>query len=234
MGLDIPEKWSFDAEGVADNFNQHVREQLPWYDMMWDAVDMLLRHYVSEGCAILDVGASTGELMRRCGWIDNVNESRVMAIEPSEKMAKVLSRDGLYDKVYKMTVDWYDGNRRYEQDYPKKDVILCILTVQFWGQQVNQKRILGELYENHLNDGGVLIVVDKFEQAPLLSLPMKRLGWEAKLKNGATYEDVMKKELSLVGVQVPLPKAYEPRDLICKIGELFFKYGEFEGWICQK
>ena len=30
--------WTFESKEVAKNFDKHVREQLPWYDMLTDAV----------------------------------------------------------------------------------------------------------------------------------------------------------------------------------------------------
>ena len=30
--MEIPKNWSFASQEVAKNFDNHVREQLPWYD----------------------------------------------------------------------------------------------------------------------------------------------------------------------------------------------------------
>ena len=29
----VPENWTFESKEVADHFDEHVREQLPWYDL---------------------------------------------------------------------------------------------------------------------------------------------------------------------------------------------------------
>ena len=31
--MEIPKEWTFENASVAQSFNQHVREQLPWYDL---------------------------------------------------------------------------------------------------------------------------------------------------------------------------------------------------------
>jgi tRNA (cmo5U34)-methyltransferase len=41
--------WSFESREVANKFDEHVREQLPWYDMITDAVVYITRNYLTEG-----------------------------------------------------------------------------------------------------------------------------------------------------------------------------------------
>ena len=56
--------WTFESRDVADKFDKHVREQLPWYDMITDAVVYITRNYLTEGNRVVDIGASTGNLSR--------------------------------------------------------------------------------------------------------------------------------------------------------------------------
>ena len=62
--MQIPSEgsWSFDADGIADAFDDHVREQLPWYDLATDALIHIARHYIPEGGIVYDIGASTGNM----------------------------------------------------------------------------------------------------------------------------------------------------------------------------
>ena len=39
--------WTF--RGFSGQFDGHVREQLPWYDMATAAVAMIARHYIPHG-----------------------------------------------------------------------------------------------------------------------------------------------------------------------------------------
>jgi hypothetical protein len=34
----IPKEWTFHSDAVADKFDRHVREQLPWFDLAAQAV----------------------------------------------------------------------------------------------------------------------------------------------------------------------------------------------------
>ena len=43
---DIPREWTFESAAIASGFNAHVREQLPWYDMVTGAITHIARHYI--------------------------------------------------------------------------------------------------------------------------------------------------------------------------------------------
>jgi tRNA (cmo5U34)-methyltransferase len=55
---------------------------------------------------------------------------------------------------------------------------------------------------------------------------MRRLTLDWKLKNGATAEEIISKELSLSGVQRPMTKSE-------LTGKEFFRFGEFVGWVIE-
>lgn len=73
--------WSFESREVADKFDKHVREQLPWYDMITDAVVYIARNYLTEGNRIVDIGASTGNLSRKLLPLAEERKGKVLAIE---------------------------------------------------------------------------------------------------------------------------------------------------------
>ena len=60
--MQIPSNWTFEDSDVAKNFNKHVREQLPFYDLVTNAISHIARHYVPENGLVYDVGASTGNI----------------------------------------------------------------------------------------------------------------------------------------------------------------------------
>ena len=61
--LKIPTDWTFKNANVAKHFDDHVREQLPFYDMATQAVEHIGRHYIPHGGLVYDIGRST-----RRGW----------------------------------------------------------------------------------------------------------------------------------------------------------------------
>ena len=57
--------WTFEDQDIVDKFDSHVREQLPWYDMVTDAVIYIIRNYLAQNKVVVDIGASTGNLMEK-------------------------------------------------------------------------------------------------------------------------------------------------------------------------
>jgi len=78
--------------------------------------------------------------------------------------------------------------------------------------------------------GGAIVIVDKVNTPPgYVGTCMRRLAMRWKIDNGASHEDVVKKELSLAGYQRPLdPSWLEP------IAHRWFQFGEFAGWIIER
>ena len=60
--MQIPDSWTFKTDEVAQGFDSHVREQLPWYDALTQLVAMIARHYLPVGATAYDIGASTGNM----------------------------------------------------------------------------------------------------------------------------------------------------------------------------
>ena len=54
MGINIPKTWTFRDSNVAEGFDEHVREQLPWYDMTSNAIAHIGRHFITDGGLVYD------------------------------------------------------------------------------------------------------------------------------------------------------------------------------------
>jgi len=44
--MKIPSNWTFKSKDVAEHFDAHVREQLPFYDLVTDTIVHIARHYL--------------------------------------------------------------------------------------------------------------------------------------------------------------------------------------------
>ena len=53
----IPAHWTFENKAVAERFNRHVREQLPWYDHLMNCIVLTGAHYIPRNGLVYDVGA---------------------------------------------------------------------------------------------------------------------------------------------------------------------------------
>ena len=84
--MKIERNWTFKSQEVADHFDDHVREQLPWYDLASESVVHFVRHYLPDNGLVYDIGASTGNFYKRLYDLINDREATYVAIDNSEEM----------------------------------------------------------------------------------------------------------------------------------------------------
>ena len=107
-------------------------------------------------------------------------------------------------------------------------VTILFLTLMFI--PVNERENLMRMLIGNLHKGGCIIVVDKvLDHGGYFATVLKRLTMHFKLQQGAKPEDVLTKEMSLAGVQVPIDPAILGAD-----AKQFFRMGEFAGWVIEK
>lgn len=215
----IPADWTFEKSDVAASFDRHVREQLPWYDLATGLIAHVARHYIPVGGTVYDLGASTGNIGRA---INDVLESRSACLIPVEKEPAMAARyDGPGRVVVKDVCDVAEGWGDNEAD-----VIVAFLTFMFV-PVYNRERLLARCRQA-LRPGGVLLIVDK-NDAPggYLGTAIRRLTLAGKVATGTPSEEIVSKELSLSGIQRPVPLGW-PED-----GIEIFRFGEFAGWAIE-
>lgn len=207
--------WTFESEHVARTFGEHVREQLPWYDLLSQAVAFIARNYVPHGGLIYDIGASTGNLERLLRPVIEERKLEYIAVEKSRAM-----------------VERYEGqahllhNDVMDLELRPFDVALCFLVLMFLRPE-SQLELLRKL-RSRLKRGGAIIVVDKFEpEGGYPAVVLSRLVLETKRLQGAAPEAILAKELSLAGVQRPL------RAEILQPATEFFRYATFAGYLLE-
>lgn len=217
-GLTVPGAgdWTFKNRNVADNFDQHVREQLPWYDLATGIVAHVGRHYLPQRGLMYDIGASTGNITRCLEHELVSRECQAISIDSSESMCDNWRGVGNFVVADART-----------HAYKKFHFGVCFLTLMFL-PVADQRDLLDKLVKN-IAEGGALLIFDKTEAATgYIGTVMQRLTLAGKMAQGASYEDVVKKELSLAGVQRPI----NPNALLTRHGAVeIFRFGEFAGWL---
>lgn len=201
--------WTF--SDVPDGFDAHVRKQLPWYEFATNCVAFVARHYLPEGGRLYDIGASTGNITKALATTISERGVHAISVEPNEAMAR----------------DWQGYgvlvNRPVQElDIQPYDVAVLFLTMMFI--PVAERAALMNQLRRNLRKGGVIIVVDKVaEQGGYFGTVMRRLTNYLKTLTGVSADEIVSKELQLVGVQRPTERE----------GTLFLKFGEFEGWVIE-
>ncbi len=206
--------WTF--QGFAEEFDGHVREQLPWYDLASAAMGLIARHYIPKEGKVYDLGASTG------------NVGRVLAQTLEARCARLTALDECPDMVTA-----YNAPGRPLQaditrfDYKRFDV--CIAFLVFMFLPVPARRKLIARLRQQLLPGGAIIVFDKaVPPGGYPSTVLARLTWDSKLQQGAEPASVVRKELALSGSQRPLYPGELGEDAV-----EVFRFGDFAGWIIE-
>lgn len=217
MTFEIPTDWTFKNSHVADSFDAHVREQLPWYELASGAAAHVARHYITPNGLVYDIGASTGNIGNLLADSLVARNARLIAIDDSAEMAN------LYRGPGELIID--DAT---ELAYQKCDVVMLFLMVMF--VPVYKRQAFLERLYDALSPGGALIVVDKADEScGYLATILRRLTLAGKVATGTSSDDIIAKELSLAGIQRPLNVEHLPGD-----PQVFFRFGEFTGWIIEK
>ena len=215
--MDIPREWTFKNTKVALDFDRHVREQLPWYDLVTGAVAHIARHYIPHNGLVYDIGASTGNIGRAIEETIAERKARLIGIEASAEMCARYKAPGELVQI--------DALDYRFQPY---DLAICYLVLMFL--PVGKRQEFIDYLKSLIKPGGALLIVDKCEAATGYEATVFwRLTLAGKIAAGVDAESVIAKELSLSGVQRPLDPAMLGDDAV-----QWFRFGDFAGWIVTK
>lgn len=218
MSITIPPQWSFDSQQVAENFDAHVREQLPWYDLVTAGIAQIGRHYIPEAGMVYDIGASTGNIGNALRDVVDGRSATLVAIESAPEMARHYRGPGSLVVA-----------RAEDYEYESFDFAVAMLALMF----IAPSRVAGLIARltQSLRPGGALVLVERtLPPQGYLSLVTSRLTLAAKAAAGVPADQIVAKELSLAGVQRPLDPA-----LLLEFGATeWFRFGDFAGYVIEE
>lgn len=217
--MQIPTDWTFKSASVAEGFDRHVREQLPWYDLATGAVAHIARHYIPEGGLVYDIGASTGNVGESIRDVIEKRSAEFVAIDSSPDMAKRYAGPGEF-----VVADALDFA------FERFDVAVCFLVLMFLPPE--RRGAWLSSMAGKIKPGGAMIVFDKIEgPSGYLATVLHRLTIAGKVSSGVPPADIIAKELSLSGVQRPLPPGFIEAASANAVE--VFRFGEFAGWVIE-
>jgi tRNA (cmo5U34)-methyltransferase len=213
--LEIPADWSFASSDIARRFDRHVREQLPWYELASGLAAHVARHYLPEGGLVYDLGASTGNVGRILEPTLKARGARLIAVEREPEMAAAYDGPGEL-----LVADVRDV------EYERFDVAIAFLLFMFI-PAADRGKLLHRL-TTAMKEGGAVIVFDKDEPpGGYLGTVVRRLTLAGKVATETPAEEIVAKELSLEGVQRPVPRGWPS-------GVELFRFGEFFGSVVER
>lgn len=214
--MQIPKEgeWTFENTEIANAFDDHVRCQLPWYDLATGCAAHFIRHYLPENGVLYDIGASTGNITNIVRDTIKSRNAKAISIEPSKEMRDIWRGEG----------EVIDGKAE-NIDFEDFDVAVMFLTMMFI--PVKERRTLLAKLVSRCNRGGCVIIFDKcVPQSGYVATVMGRLTLAGKVSTGTPSDEIIKKELSLSGCQRPYSIQHDNAIEI-------FRFADFAGWIIE-
>ncbi len=213
----MKDDWTFEDRALADHFGQHVREQLPWYDIATDAVACVARQYVSRHGIVYDLGASTGNIGKALRPMLTQRDCDLVAVEPSREMTQRYDGPGIVI------------NQALEDVEPLPyDLAVAFLTFMFVRPSIVWDEI--DRWRSFAKPSGALVLVERTTPpGGYPSLVLSRLTLDAKYRAGASPQQIIDKELSLSGIQRPL----NSHQLADRGAVEFFRFADFGGYIME-
>lgn len=213
-----PENWTFETKDIAEHFDAHVREQLPWYELATFAARIIGAHYIPERGRVYDIGSGNGNMARAFADIIEGRNVDFVSIESSREMAKTFNAPGRL-----LITDACDAS------YEGADVVISFLAMIFIS--TSKRVILMRRIMESIRPGGAFILLERIiPDSGYPSLACARLTMAQKAKQGADPADIYSKEMSLIGLQRPMdPKVIESLGFV-----QWFRMGNFAGYIYEK
>lgn len=223
---ETPPAWSFKNDQVAKKFEDHVREQLPWYDPLSRFIADLAVSFLPTGGTVYDIGASTGNITKLLASDIEAKKAKAISVEPSHQMAHEWHGAGSLVVI--------DAERiNYNRDRP--DVAVMFLMLMFM-RPAERELFLRDICKA-ITPGGALLLVDKgYLRVPQAQVACKAAQLAGKRRDGTPADAYVTKELSLRGEQRPTDQraVYDIAESEGFVVEEIFRFGEFYGVLAVK
>lgn len=223
VGNNIVQKeggWEFD-DGVAEQFDEHVKRSIPTYTQVQHHVAKIADWYLSgsKGQTVYDLGCATGTTIKHLIETQEhhkditfvgIDEARPMLKQAEDKL-------GIYDNVRLVEEDL-----SLNPQFPNANLILSLFTLSFLPEDERLK-VLEAAY-NDLRHGGALVFVEKtYPEHPRFQAMFREHYFDYKQRSFEA-EEVIGKAKSLRGQLRPLTRS-EYREMLETAG-----FDEVESW----
>jgi tRNA (cmo5U34)-methyltransferase len=151
--MDKPTEFSF--AGFAPEFDRYITASIRGYDNLRTDCVGFSQHFIQKNSVVLDIGCSSGELLRS---IRDYNQKRYPSVKyigidvEGEFKAQWFQRRVSNVKFKKIDVRKYDG-------FKNLSVVYSLFTMQFLPER-DRLKLVKKIYKG-LNDGGAFIFAEK-------------------------------------------------------------------------
>ena len=222
--------WTFNQ--VSKTFDNHILRSIPFYAEFHRISLKLSEFFISEKTSILDIGCSTGTLLKNFStkYPSSDYKIKFVGIDPVRSMIQAAKKKNKDKRVKFITKSLLDTN------FKNFDFITSILTIQFIHPSKRYKA-----YKNIFNSlkvGGAFLVFEKIraENSKFEDINTG-IYFDFKRSNGFSEKEINYKTLSLRG-KMDCSTSSENTTLLKKVGfskiSVVFKWFCFEAKICIK
>lgn len=231
--LQKPADFKFGA-AVASVFDDMVNRSVPFYGEIQRMMAEQAAGYAIAGTDVYDLGCATGTTL--IGMNTSIAEEiRFIGIDDSpEMLSKCQSK--LEEAGFKRPFELRVADLNQSVEISNASVAILSLTLQFI-RPINREKLLKSIFDG-LNDGGVLILVEKIlaEDSAFNRECIKHY-YNYKRRNHYSEMEISQKREALENILVPY-KLSENITLLLDTGfahcEVFFKWYNFAGLVAVK
>lgn len=219
--------WTFDNEEVVNEFDKHVRQSVPLYNTFHEMVKNISRYAIQSDSKVVDVGCSTGHLLKDLQETNNKNNVEFIGLDTSTQMIEFCNRNSKARFINTNAIDF---------DFTNSSFVTSVLCLQFCTKE-HRKLIVESIYKG-LKEDGMFIIVEKIKsQIVDIHDIYNDLYYDFKRQQGLTDKEIIDKNVSLRGIMKPMTME-ENLTLLKEVGfkktDIFFKYNNFVGIMAIK
>lgn len=223
--------WSFN-NGIASEFNNHVRTHVPLYNEMHLLVNSLSTWFIEDNTNVYDIGTSLGETLVNISKTHKKGV-RFIGIDSSLDMVeRANERFANSENINILLGDLLDEGLTFNN----ASLVTSILTIMFTPYH-NRKEILTKICSG-LNEKGAFLMIEKVRsETPILGEINVELYHDHKADKGVDADSILQKTRSIRGQLKPLT-INDNIELLKSAGfsevGTFFQWCGFVGFIAIK
>lgn len=225
-----PYKWTFETKEVAEVFDKHVEQSVPFYKVFHNMIGTFAQYYIEPHSQVVDVGCSTGKLLTSIAGVNNKPVVQFVGIDTSQAMIDKARECSKHLNVSFLKMDVCKFH------FEEVSFIYSMLCMQFI-PLADRVEVLKNIY-NGMKENGAFVMVEKVK-TPIIDIHdiYNDIYYDFKRSSGLTDTSILDKNVSLRGVMKPLTLEANI-DMLKEAGfsqiEVFMKYNNFAGIIAIK
>lgn len=225
-----PASWTFRGTSVVNAFDTHVARSVPCYELGHWLVEQLSDFFLHDSSLIVDLGCSTGTLLRNLASRHKNPNLRFLGFDTSSDMLSKATNNTIDSRIL------YTNEPFLNYCFDSLSFISSYYTMQFIHPK--ERQLYFDMIYQSLDWGGAFLLFEK-TRAPDARFQdiTTSLYSEYKAKNGYTPGEIYAKSLSLRGVLNPYT-VNANLEFLARAGFSdimpIFKIISFDGFLCIK